>query len=124
MAGEGTRWCRVQQDRAAPGDPRHVGARRAACRAPRIRPRAHRPPGPRPSPPRPARTALRPGRGHPLYQRPALDARLHRASTETATEHAGRIEGALASGERAALAVLAAPSGADEPRIGVISADP
>ncbi|MGW3464266.1 FAD-dependent oxidoreductase, partial [Streptomyces olivaceoviridis] len=53
--------------------------------------------------------------GHPLYRRPALDNRLHWASTETATEHAGHIEGALVSGERAALAVLAAPSGADEP---------
>ncbi|MGW3564624.1 flavin monoamine oxidase family protein [Streptomyces sp. NPDC000941] len=47
--------------------------------------------------------------GHPLYQRPALDGRLHWASTETATDHAGHIEGALAAGERAAQAVLAAP---------------
>ncbi|MFI7637369.1 flavin monoamine oxidase family protein [Nonomuraea sp. NPDC049400] len=47
--------------------------------------------------------------GHPLYQRPTLDGRLHWASTETATDHAGHIEGALAAGERAALAVLAAP---------------
>ncbi|RXS88441.1 FAD-dependent oxidoreductase [Streptomyces sp. TM32] len=46
--------------------------------------------------------------GHPLYQRPALDGRLHWASTETATDHAGHIEGALAAGERAARAVLAA----------------
>lgn len=45
--------------------------------------------------------------GHPLYQRPALDGRLHWASTETATDHAGHIEGALAAGERAAQAVLA-----------------
>ncbi|WP_330166902.1 flavin monoamine oxidase family protein [Streptomyces sp. HB2AG] len=44
--------------------------------------------------------------GHPLYQRPALDGRLHWASTETATGHAGHIEGALLSGERAARAVL------------------
>lgn len=45
--------------------------------------------------------------GHRLYQRPALDGRLHWASTETATDHAGHIEGALAAGERAARAVLA-----------------
>ncbi|GAA2325683.1 hypothetical protein GCM10010246_03660 [Streptomyces cuspidosporus] len=48
--------------------------------------------------------------GHPLYQRPALDGSLHWASTETATDHAGHIGGALASGERAARAVLAAPA--------------
>ncbi|MFI7128721.1 flavin monoamine oxidase family protein [Nonomuraea sp. NPDC050153] len=44
--------------------------------------------------------------GHHLYQRPALGGRLHWASTETATEYAGHIEGALAAGERAAQAVL------------------
>ncbi|MFD5452053.1 FAD-dependent oxidoreductase [Streptomyces sp. NPDC127100] len=48
--------------------------------------------------------------GHPLFQRPALDGSLHWASTETATDHAGHVEGALASGERAARAVLAAPA--------------
>ncbi|MFD8542073.1 FAD-dependent oxidoreductase [Streptomyces rubrogriseus] len=48
--------------------------------------------------------------GHPLYRRPALNGSLHWASTETATDHAGHIEGALASGERAARAVLAAPA--------------
>ncbi|MFI2436319.1 FAD-dependent oxidoreductase [Streptomyces sp. NPDC018693] len=41
--------------------------------------------------------------------RPTLDGRLHWASTETAPDHAGHIEGALAAGERAAQAVLAAP---------------
>jgi monoamine oxidase len=46
--------------------------------------------------------------GHPLYQRPTLDGRLHWASTETATDHAGHIEGALAAGQRAARAVLPA----------------
>ncbi|WP_042397420.1 flavin monoamine oxidase family protein [Streptacidiphilus carbonis] len=46
--------------------------------------------------------------GHALYQRPALDGRLHWASTETAAEHAGHIEGALAAAERAATAVLSA----------------
>ncbi len=60
--------------------------------------------------------------GHRLYQRPTLHGRLHWASTETATEHAGHIEGALASGERAALAVLAASSAANEPGIDIISA--
>lgn len=44
--------------------------------------------------------------GHPLYRRPALGGRLHWASTETATDHAGHIEGALAAAERAAHAVL------------------
>ncbi|MFD7403754.1 flavin monoamine oxidase family protein [Streptomyces sp. NPDC059866] len=44
--------------------------------------------------------------GHPLYQRPALGGRLHWASTETAARYAGHIEGALATGERAAHAVL------------------
>ncbi|MFF9485528.1 FAD-dependent oxidoreductase [Streptomyces sp. NPDC014676] len=44
--------------------------------------------------------------GHDFYQRPFLDGRLHWASTETATDHAGHIEGALHSGERAARAVL------------------
>lgn len=46
--------------------------------------------------------------GHPLYRRPALDGRLHWASTETATRYAGHVEGALAAGERAAHAVLSA----------------
>ncbi|MEV6982132.1 FAD-dependent oxidoreductase [Sphaerisporangium sp. NPDC051017] len=46
--------------------------------------------------------------GHPLYQRPALAGRLHWASTETATSHAGHVEGALVAGEQAARAVLAA----------------
>ncbi|MEU0390693.1 flavin monoamine oxidase family protein [Streptomyces chartreusis] len=52
--------------------------------------------------------------GHRLYQRPALGGRLHWASTETATEYAGHIEGALAAGERAARAVLAAPSSTND----------
>jgi monoamine oxidase len=45
--------------------------------------------------------------GHPRYQKPALNGRLHWASTETATAYAGHIEGALAAGQRAAIAVLA-----------------
>lgn len=57
--------------------------------------------------------------GHRLYQRPALDGRLHWASTETATDHAGHIEGALAAGERAARTVLAAPADADNTALGV-----
>jgi monoamine oxidase len=44
--------------------------------------------------------------GHPLYQRPALDGRLHWASTETAARYAGHIEGALAAAERAVTASL------------------
>ncbi|MFF7790337.1 FAD-dependent oxidoreductase [Streptomyces sp. NPDC007991] len=48
-------------------------------------------------------------RSSPLSARAALDGRLHWASTETAAEYAGHIEGALAAGERAARAVLAAP---------------
>ncbi|MFJ7291245.1 flavin monoamine oxidase family protein [Streptomyces collinus] len=57
--------------------------------------------------------------GHRLYQRPALGGRLHWASTETATDYAGHIEGALAAGERAARAVLAAPVGANDIALGV-----
>ncbi|MFG2375325.1 flavin monoamine oxidase family protein [Streptomyces sp. NPDC048504] len=45
--------------------------------------------------------------GHALYQQPALGGRLHWASTETATEYAGHIEGALAAAERAAHSVQA-----------------
>ncbi|MEV6591191.1 flavin monoamine oxidase family protein [Streptomyces acidicola] len=49
--------------------------------------------------------------GHALYRQPALGGRLHWASTETAAaEDAGHIEGALAGGERAARAVLNAPT--------------
>ncbi|WP_247194827.1 FAD-dependent oxidoreductase [Streptomyces scabiei] len=49
----------------------------------------------------------------PLYRQPLLGGRLHRASTETATEYAGHIEGALAAGERAAQTVLATPGALD-----------
>ena len=44
--------------------------------------------------------------GHPLFQEPTLDGRLHWASTETATFAPGHIEGALLGGERAASAIL------------------
>lgn len=44
--------------------------------------------------------------GHALYRQPTLNGRLHWASTETATEFAGHIEGALAAGLHAARAVL------------------
>ncbi|MFE7273484.1 flavin monoamine oxidase family protein [Streptomyces sp. NPDC057623] len=44
--------------------------------------------------------------GHALYQRPALDGRLHWASTETAAQYSGHIEGALAAAERAVTAPL------------------
>ncbi|WP_103347662.1 FAD-dependent oxidoreductase [Amycolatopsis sp. CA-128772] len=43
--------------------------------------------------------------GHPGFRRPALEGRLHWASTETATDYAGHVEGALAAGQRAAEAV-------------------
>lgn len=59
--------------------------------------------------------------GHPLYQRPALKGSLHWASTETATDHAGHIEGALASGERAARAVLQAPADVNDTAQDVIA---
>lgn len=59
--------------------------------------------------------------GHPLYQRPALNGSLHWASTETATDHAGHIEGALASGERAARAVLQAPADVNDTAQDVIA---
>ncbi|WP_416971725.1 flavin monoamine oxidase family protein [Streptomyces sp. 4F14] len=49
--------------------------------------------------------------GDPLYRQPALDGRLHWASTETAADHAGHIEGALSAGERAARAILSVVSG-------------
>lgn len=45
--------------------------------------------------------------GHGLYQQPLFDDRLHFASTETATESPGHIEGALFSSERAAASILA-----------------
>ncbi|MFF5157957.1 FAD-dependent oxidoreductase [Streptomyces sp. NPDC000348] len=57
--------------------------------------------------------------GHRPYQQPSLNGRLHWASTETATDHAGHIEGALAAGERAARAVLAAPAGANDVALGL-----
>ncbi|CAM5330643.1 flavin monoamine oxidase family protein [Streptomyces antimycoticus] len=54
--------------------------------------------------------------GHRLYQRPALDGRLHWASTETARSYAGHIDGALLGGERAAQAILhALPDPNEEP---------
>lgn len=45
--------------------------------------------------------------GHRLYGEPAMDGRLHWASTETATESPGHIEGALAAAHRATSVVLA-----------------
>ena len=44
--------------------------------------------------------------GHPLYSHPALGARMHWATTETSPDSPGHVEGALASAERAADAVL------------------
>lgn len=64
----------------------------------------------RTSPPRVRRLTDHGLFGHPLYQRPALSGRLHWATTETATSHAGHVEGALLAGEQAARAVLTAVS--------------
>ncbi len=44
--------------------------------------------------------------GHSLYATPTLGGRLHWASTETATENPGHIEGALSAADRAANAVI------------------
>ena len=55
--------------------------------------------------------------GHPGYALPAMDGRLHWASTETAPEFAGHIEGALAAAERAAAAILAVPQSPPEDEI-------
>ncbi len=43
--------------------------------------------------------------GHELFQTPALDGRVHWASTETSQENPGHIEGALAAAERAVDAI-------------------
>lgn len=43
--------------------------------------------------------------GHPYYQRPALNGRLHWASTETATSYPGHVEGALEAAERTVAAI-------------------
>ena len=44
--------------------------------------------------------------GHRVFQQPSLAGRLHWASTETAPDAPGHIEGALAAAERAAAAVI------------------
>jgi monoamine oxidase len=44
--------------------------------------------------------------GHRFYAEPGLDGRLHWAGSETAGDAPGRLEGAIASGRRAATAVL------------------
>lgn len=46
--------------------------------------------------------------GHPVFQEPALDGRLHWASTETSPAFAGHVEGALVAAERAVSRILAA----------------
>ncbi|MEH1130774.1 flavin monoamine oxidase family protein [Micromonospora sp. CPCC 206061] len=46
--------------------------------------------------------------GHPRFQQPTLGGRLHWASTETAPDYTGHIEGALYAGQQAANAVLTA----------------
>jgi monoamine oxidase len=47
--------------------------------------------------------------GHPEFQKPSLEGRLHWASTETSPIAPGHIEGALIAAERAANAVLSSP---------------
>lgn len=47
--------------------------------------------------------------GHPLYQQPAGNGRIHWASTETAPVAPGHIEGALAAAERAVQAIIDTP---------------
>lgn len=55
--------------------------------------------------------------GHPLYSEPAMDGRLHWASTETAGYNPGHIEGALVAAKRAAAAIVANLA-ADSARLG------
>nr|QEO73908.1 hypothetical protein [uncultured bacterium] len=62
--------------------------------------------------------------GHPLYQQPALGGRLHWASTETADQYAGHIEGALTAAERAVTASLTTLLDRDEANACSGSADP
>ena len=45
--------------------------------------------------------------GHPLFRQPALGGRLHWASTETATDAPGHVQGALSAATRAAAAITA-----------------
>ncbi|GJM14847.1 MAG: monoamine oxidase [Thermodesulfobacteriota bacterium] len=58
------------------------------------------------SPPEVERLVTYQAFGHSAYSVPQMNGRLHWASTETATESPGHIEGALAAAERAANAVL------------------
>ncbi|MEO1058932.1 MAG: FAD-dependent oxidoreductase, partial [Actinomycetota bacterium] len=44
--------------------------------------------------------------GHPIWQTPTGDGRLHWTSTETSREAPGHIEGALAAAERTVLAIV------------------
>jgi monoamine oxidase len=44
--------------------------------------------------------------GHPAFREPAVDGRLHWASTETAESYAGHIEGALEASERTVRTIL------------------
>lgn len=58
--------------------------------------------------------------GHPTFQIPAMDGRLHWASTETSAQFAGHIEGALVAAERAVATITA---GLDAGRPGQRSID-
>ncbi|ANH39226.1 Putrescine oxidase [Nocardioides dokdonensis FR1436] len=48
--------------------------------------------------------------GHPVFQEPTLEGRLHWASTETSPAFAGHVEGALVAAERTVDRILAAAS--------------
>jgi len=49
--------------------------------------------------------------GHPMYQRPALEGRVHWSSTETARSFAGHIEGALEAAERTVVEIAGDQNG-------------
>ena len=55
--------------------------------------------------------------GHPIYQEPALDGRLHWSSTETARAFAGHIEGALEAAERTVASIVGDSVAAGQPRV-------
>lgn len=73
------------------------------------------------SPPSPSARATTGTYGHAVFQEPVAG-RVHWASTETSTEHAGHIEGALRAGARAAAATTAV--GRDVVRHAGAPADP
>ncbi len=70
-------------------------------------------------PPVPATGSAMQTYGHPRYQQPFADGRIHWASTETAPTAPGHIEGALAAADRAVRAITAStPHATVEPHRG------